>query len=76
MNRRFFALFLLLCVTLAVVAAPINVGDDVFLIFDAQGMPLTCTAQILETRAKKAVAKAKAKPVAKPKPVVKVRTEH
>ncbi|KAJ7932868.1 hypothetical protein B0H13DRAFT_1856849 [Mycena leptocephala] len=52
MNRRFFALFLLLFVTLAVVAAPMNVGEN-----------------IVETRAKKAVAKAK--PVGKSKPVVK-----
>ncbi|KAJ7932874.1 hypothetical protein B0H13DRAFT_2307523 [Mycena leptocephala] len=52
MNRRLFALFLLLFVTLAVVAAPMNVGENV-----------------LETRTKKAVAKAK--PVEKSKPVVK-----
>ncbi|KAJ6559985.1 hypothetical protein B0H19DRAFT_1146215 [Mycena capillaripes] len=31
MNRRFFALFLLLFATLAVVAVPINVGEDVYL---------------------------------------------
>jgi hypothetical protein len=73
MNRRLFAIFFFLFAILAVVAAPVNLEEDIcFSCLPRNETHLHLPMQILEARAKKAAVKAK--PVAKPKPVAKVRT--
>ncbi|KAK7061438.1 hypothetical protein R3P38DRAFT_2757895 [Favolaschia claudopus] len=81
MNQRFFALFVLLFVAVAVVAAPVNIGDDSLEARAAKKVavvkkPVVKKPVVAKPVAKTPVAKPAAKPVVKPvaKPVTKPAT--